>query len=304
LKENLAKENARVFGASSYYADVNCMLENEQLDAAIIVGPPQMHEDVGTECLEHGLHIFVEKPSSISVEGAKKLAETANRIRKFGQVGHMMRHSPPIDLAKRIISSKRFGKPIFIESKYFTSGPREPRTFWGLEDLEWTYMLVQGLHPIDLTHLFMGDIQELSARIYKADNGRIAIIANLQFVEGGIGLLNLSSAFPGWETRLEIVGDAGLFVSVENMSRLRYSENKSWAENFAYGEPNLCKTWEVAPYDQGERVGYQGELSHFIKSVQSNTRPHPDLWDAYKSLMVAKCILKSARINTPIQLIY
>lgn len=304
LNEELAKEKAKIFGADSYYADVNKMILNERLDAAIIVGPPQVHEDVGIECLEHGLHIFVEKPSSLTVEGAKKLAETANRVGKFGQVGHMMRHSPPIELTKRIISSINFGKPIFIESKYFTSGPREPRGFWGLEDLEWTYMLVQGLHPIDLIHFFMGDIEELSAKILKAENGRIAIVVNLQFEQGAIGSLNLSSAFPGWETRLEIVGDAGLFVSVENLSRLRYSENTSWAEDFAYKEPTLCKTWEVAPYDQGERIGYQAELSYFIQSIQSNTRPYPDLWDAYKAVVVGKAILESANRNGLVQIKY
>ena len=304
LDENLAKEKAKIFGASAYYTDVKKMLSNEKLDATIIVGPPQMHEDVGIECLEQGLHIFVEKPSSLTVEGAKKLAETADRVDKFGQVGHMMRHSLSIELAKRIISSNNFGKPISIESKYFTSGPREARHFWGIDELEWTYMLVQGLHPIDLMHFFMGDIVELSAKLCKVENGRVAIAVNLEFDQGAVGFLNLSSAFPGWETRIEITGEAGAFVSVENLSKLRYSENTSWAEDFAYKEPTLCKTWEVAPYDQGERIGYQGELSHFIKSIQSNTRPYPDLWDAYKAIVVGKAILESAQENNLVQVNY
>ena len=304
LKENLARKNARLFGARSYYIDVNKMLENEELDAVIIVGPPQIHEEIGIECLNQGLHIFVEKPSSITLDGAKKLAEAADRVGRFGQVGYMMRHSPPLQLAKSIVSSDEFGKSVYFETKYFTSGPREPRAFWSLQDLEWTYLLVQGLHPVDLAHFYMGDIKNLTAKLAKGKDGRLAFVVGIEFTNGGVGSLNLSNTFPGWETRLEISGDEGAFIQVENMSRLRYSEAKPWSKDLDFREPILSKTWDVSPYDQGERIGYQEELVHFVDCVASNSNPTPDLWDGYRAMVICKAILESAKGGKGISITY
>ena len=58
LREDLARRNARNFGALRWYVDVEEMLEKEELDGAIIVGPPQMHCEVGKKCLSAGLPIF------------------------------------------------------------------------------------------------------------------------------------------------------------------------------------------------------------------------------------------------------
>jgi hypothetical protein len=75
------------------------MLDEEAPDAAMVVGPPQMHEEVGIAVLAHGCHLFVEKPSSPTIEGAGRLMDAAARARKVGQVGHMMRHADPIRIA-------------------------------------------------------------------------------------------------------------------------------------------------------------------------------------------------------------
>lgn len=304
LVEDLAKKNAKVFGAGSYYVNLETMLANEELDAVMIVGPPQMHVDLGIECLKRGLHIFVEKPVALTVEDSRKLVDAAELAGKFGMVGHMMRHSPPIALAKRIMDCEQFGKPMFIESKYYTSGPREPRKFWGLDDLRWTYMLVQGLHPIDLAHYFLGDMKNVSAKLAEGKDGRLAFAIAAEFTNGGVGHLNLSSCFPGWETRLEITGDAGAFLSLENMSKLRYSEAQPWSGDFSYREPSLSKIWEVSPYDQGERIGYRDELGHFVQCIISNTRPMPDLRDAYRAMVVARSALQSVESADTVSINY
>jgi len=304
LKEDLAKKNAGLFGAKSWYTHFERMLDNEDLDAVIIVGPPNMHMDVGLECLKRGFHIFVEKPSALTVKDAKNLAESAESSRKFGQVGHMMRHSPPLKLAKQIISSDEFGKPNYIESKYYTSGPREPRDFWGLRDLKWTYMLVQGLHPIDLAHFFMGAMKNITGRVAEGKEGRLAFAITVEFMNGAVGFLNLNSSFSGWETRLEIGGSEGRFISVENMSGLRYVEPNPWTERFSFREPILSKKWEISPYDQGERIGYRDELSHFIGCIISKSKPSPDLWDEYNAMVVAQAILKSIEDGITVSISY
>jgi len=89
LKEELAKRNARNFGARRWYTDLEKMLSNEELEGAIVVGPPRMHCEIGKRCLGAGLPIFVEKPSAISSKEAFDLAEYAKEKNLFGAVAFM-----------------------------------------------------------------------------------------------------------------------------------------------------------------------------------------------------------------------
>ena len=72
-----------------------------------------------------------------------------------------MRYSSAHQLAKEIISSKNFGKPVSINCHYYTNSPWETR--WNIKDLEWTYMVVQGVHLIDICRFFMGEVSEVQA---------------------------------------------------------------------------------------------------------------------------------------------
>src|SRR4028119_1008844 len=96
LQSELAERNARNFGARAAYTDVAQMLQQEKLDACMVVGPPQIHEEVGLQVLEAGCHLFIEKPAAPTVEGVRRLVDAARRVGKVGQVGHMMRHADPV----------------------------------------------------------------------------------------------------------------------------------------------------------------------------------------------------------------
>src|SRR3972149_1683945 len=62
LRQELAERNARNFGARAACTDFTKMLREEAPDAVMVVGPPQMHEELGLAVLEGGHHLFIEKP--------------------------------------------------------------------------------------------------------------------------------------------------------------------------------------------------------------------------------------------------
>ncbi len=120
IQRELAEHNARAFGAKAVYTDVAQMLREEQPDAVMVVGPPQMHEEIGLEVLAAGAHLFIEKPAAPTVEGAQRLVEAAQRAGKFGQVGHMMRHADPVRIAWDLCHAPEFGEILSVESRYTT----------------------------------------------------------------------------------------------------------------------------------------------------------------------------------------
>ena len=126
LVEERARRNCRRFGGLRWYTDYRKMIEEEQLDAVAVVGPPEMHTELGVACLEAGLHVFMEKPPSVDLEGIKHLCEAAKRTGKYGMVATMWRHAQAHKIAKKIIGSPEFGRPVLFLSLIHISEPTRP----------------------------------------------------------------------------------------------------------------------------------------------------------------------------------
>ena len=53
------------------------MLEKENPDGTVIVGPPSLHCQAGMACIERKIPFFCEKPSAPDAAGAETLAAAA-----------------------------------------------------------------------------------------------------------------------------------------------------------------------------------------------------------------------------------
>jgi len=300
LKRELAERNARNFGAPAAYTDYEKMLSGQRPDAVMVVGSPQMHEELGIAVLQSGCHLFIEKPASPTIDGAKRLVEASRAAGKFGQVGHMMRHADPIRIAWDIAHTEEFGDILSVESKYTTwaSGTIPPGCGWGEPDHDWSYMLNQGGHPIDLMRHFLGPIVRLAARKRQGRGDAKVYQVAVESKEGRVGFLNLQDSFEGWTAKLEVVGDGQGIVTVDDLGAVRYrrGEKRVAAEDDTAG--NTAYVWE--PHHilkQWQRCGYGIQLRHFARCILEGRQPVPSLWDGWRNLVVADCILESCRTS-------
>jgi predicted dehydrogenase len=296
LKPELAERNARNFGGRSSYSDVAQMLEQEKPDACMVVGPPEVHENIGLQVLEAGCHLFIEKPAAPTVAGAKRLVDTARRVGKVGQVGHMMRHAGPVRIAHEIAHSEEFGQILSVESKYTTwpTGAIPAGQGWGSPDEDWTYMLVQGGHPIDLMRHFLGPITRVSAFRKHGEGNTKVYQVSLESTDGRVGFLNLQDSFNGWYTGLEIVGDKQGIVRVDDLGRVTYrkGEKRTTAESGTWG--NTAYNWEPHhTLHAWQRTGYGNQLRFFAECILEGRDPYPSLWDGWRNLVVGQAILDS-----------
>jgi predicted dehydrogenase len=71
------------------------MLDKEKdLDAVIIATPDFWHAEHTVDCLNAGLHVYCETAMSNTIEGARKMVETARRTGKLLQIGCQRRSNP------------------------------------------------------------------------------------------------------------------------------------------------------------------------------------------------------------------
>ncbi len=104
--------NEKLGGGYRLFKEVEDALNATGPDAVCISTYPDTHESMAIKALEHGCHVFIEKPLADSVEGAKRVAETAKRMNKKLVVGYILRHHPSWE--KFIDLSHQLGKPLVM----------------------------------------------------------------------------------------------------------------------------------------------------------------------------------------------
>ncbi|MBS7635059.1 Gfo/Idh/MocA family oxidoreductase [Candidatus Bathyarchaeota archaeon] len=291
LIEERAKEAVRRFGAKKWYTDYNEMISEVSPDGVIIVGPPQMHEELGTSCLKMGLNVFMEKPPSLTLKGARRIYEAMKESGKICMVGTHWRHMPIHRALKKISEREDFGEVFRLEATYLAP---DTRGAWG-QPFAWGFMLNQAIHLMDCLQFLGGRVVEVEARGIVVDGKKLAISASLEFASGSIGSFVLGGCSPIFYERIGIQGTEG-WVEAEQFKKLKYASRKGWMEST---DPTAIQTlaFEHGSHYRGvSRPGYVEELEHFAQSIISGSHPHADAEDAYYALKTLDAIVKS--INT------
>lgn len=104
--------NERLGNKYPLYNDLGEALKNANPDAVCISTYPDTHEHFAIKALEHGCHVFVEKPLADSVEGAERVAAIAKKMNKKLVVGYILRHHPSWE--RFIQLSHELGKPLVM----------------------------------------------------------------------------------------------------------------------------------------------------------------------------------------------
>jgi predicted dehydrogenase len=85
-----------------FFASVDELLE--KVDAVTIAVPTPHHFAIASRCLEKGVHVFVEKPITATVEEADRLAALAEASGLVMQVGHIERFNPTYSELKNVLA--------------------------------------------------------------------------------------------------------------------------------------------------------------------------------------------------------
>ncbi|MDD2708952.1 MAG: Gfo/Idh/MocA family oxidoreductase [Verrucomicrobiae bacterium] len=313
LKAELAQRNARTFGAKNWYTDVDKMLSAEKPDAAVIVGLPKMHYELGKRCLDAGLPIYVEKPPALTYAECLDLAEHAKKKGLFGMVGHMKRHSTCYRMAKAIMDKEEFGALNEIEVRF--ANCRYPALkHWGLtKGPAHAFLIAQAVHILDLIRFFGDDVAEVHSILrmvdVKDDRGLFGFAITVKFKSGAIGVLNLNAFHcPNFQMS-EYFQAAGneCWLEVRDMMELNYHANQKPMPEFKLEGRAQIFTWrpeftEVVGSTAGGVVGYKGELRRFALAALGQEKPTADLFDGAKAVQLAEAIWDSSQTGKTVSL--
>jgi predicted dehydrogenase len=114
-----AKQFYERFRVKRYFADLPELVDKARPDVVHVTTSAESHFEVARFCLEHGCHVYVEKPFTVYAEEAQQLIDLANQKGVKLTVGHNNQFSHVARRARALIRSGYLGgPPVHIESYY------------------------------------------------------------------------------------------------------------------------------------------------------------------------------------------
>ena len=237
-----------------------------ECDVLIIATPNGLHAQHAMQCLDNDKHVVIEKPIALSRQDAEQVIYKALQVHKhvFGVMQN--RYSPPSVWIKEIVSKGILGKIFMVQlncywnrdNRYYKNG-----TWHGTKKLDGGTLFTQFSHFIDIMYWLFGDVQDISSRLRDFNHNDLTEfedsgIVNFEFVNGGIGSINFSTAV--WDKNLEscmtiIAENGSVKIGGQYMDKVEYCHIKN------YNMP------ELTPTNDGNDYGsYKGSAAnhHFV----------------------------------------
>ncbi|MCP9476102.1 MAG: Gfo/Idh/MocA family oxidoreductase, partial [Nitrospira sp.] len=100
-----------------FFTSAADLLKTVKPTVAHIITPPATHADLALLCLEHGSHVYVEKPFTLRLSEANTVLEAAQKTGRLVCAGHQLLYEHP---ARALLDSlPLIGRVVHVES-YFS----------------------------------------------------------------------------------------------------------------------------------------------------------------------------------------
>lgn len=282
------------------YADVESLLDNEQLDGLIVATDEHSHRQPVVAALERGVGVLVEKPLSTTIADGQAMIAAAERTGAVLLVGHLLRFDTRYALLQSAIRKGQIGQPQTLYARRW-SQLGSPGRIGGRTSL--SFFL--GVHDFDFARWTVGSevvrvVAEEKRGVHQANGHDIAdaITAVLTFADGTLGTIDLNWLQPpgrpiGYDFRFEIFGDRGNASVVADYSGLSVTgeARSNWVETALWAELN------------GEVIGaIARETDHFVKCLAGQATPLISGADGLAAVQIALAVDEAARTQQAISL--
>jgi predicted dehydrogenase len=211
----VAQQRSEELHCPSYH-DHRQMLAEIKPDVVVIMTPHPYHAQIAIDCLQAGSHVLIEKPMAVQVSEADAIIEAAEHAQRVVGVIFQHRFRPEIQAAHQLIQSGQIGHLQHVSmtavwtrtARYYQSAGW--RGTWKGEG--GGVLMNQACHHLDLLCHLVGEpvrIFALTRRILHSIETEDTVQAALEWSDGALGSLHISTAEADQAEHLKIVGTRG-----------------------------------------------------------------------------------------------
>jgi len=271
-------------------------LINQHLDAVVIATPPATHYPLAKEFLEHGHHVFVEKPITLNSQHAEELIQISKKNDVILMVGHTFEYNQAVHTLKELINSGELGQIYYVDAARLNLGlyQSDSNVLWDLapHDLSILLYLLDST-PISVTAHGLPCVSE---GIH--DNAYLDLV----FPNNIMGHIHVSWLDPCKVRRVTVVGSKKMVVynDIENLEKIRIYDkgvekppytNTFGDFNFSYhyGDiviPNIRFTEPL-----------KKECQHFLDCISNHTEPRSNGESGLRVVKIIEAAQRSLASN-------
>jgi myo-inositol 2-dehydrogenase/D-chiro-inositol 1-dehydrogenase len=237
------------------YTDYRRLLDENELDAVYICTPTFIHVEIGLECAERGLHMFVEKPLDLDLTLSQRLVDAVESRGLINVTAFHWRYTEAYHRAQELMADD----PIALVNL---------RWYWTRPPMRWMWdrsqaggqIVDQNIHLIDLSRGLAGEIDTIYAAYNREqvnfDEGFDSwdgYALTLRYINGAVG--NCAGTY-GLFPEIQL-GPAADFALRDRLVRLT-------AEDVTHYTPEGIQTW------QNHEPFHLGVNRAFIDAVRRN----------------------------------
>lgn len=209
------------------------LLSDIKTDVVTVATPNGFHASQAINALEAGNNVVIEKPLALSKADAEAVIFKALNVGKQIFAVMQNRYSPPSIWIKGLIDNKTLGDIYSVhinsfwnrDERYYTEG-----SWHGDKKLDGGTLFTQFSHFIDIMYWLFGDVTNIKSVIKDFKHQKLtdfedAGIVNFEFVNGGVGSYNFSTALwnKNMESSMTIIAENGAVkIGGQYMNEVEY----------------------------------------------------------------------------------
>lgn len=264
------------------FTDFEKMLDSVELDAVLIATPTRFHAAMVRTALDRGLHVFCEKPLTLTAAESAELAGVAAVRGLVTQVGYHNRFVGTFREAKRLLEAGAIGRVTHLQAESY--GPvvlKAKGTTWRSKRTEGGGCLYDyAAHPLDLATWFVGNATGVGGTILGSvfsENTEDEVYSTIYFADGVSGQLSVNwsdESYRKMTTRVSIFGTHGKIIADRQEIQVYRRSTAPELEGYEPGwtiKSTTELTDEVWFYLRGEE--YSAQLEHFVQRIGDPSLP-------------------------------
>jgi UDP-N-acetylglucosamine 3-dehydrogenase len=268
------------------------------VDFCVVAVPTGLHEEIGLNLAEAGVHALIEKPLADTTASATRLTEAFESRGLVGGVGHIERYNPALRALRSRLEHGELGDVYQITTRRQGPFPGRIADVGVVKDL--------ATHDLDLTAwVTQLDYRNVSARtVHKSGRPHedmIAIVAQLGDSVIANHLVNWLS--PMKERITVVTGEKGCFIADTLTADLTFHENSSVATQWdalarfrGVSEGNMTRF--AIPKPEPLRV----EIESFRDAVLGVASDIVTMRQGLRTVAVAEACIESANTGTTLSI--
>ncbi len=295
--------------ASAHWREV---IARDDVDIVDVATPTKWHAEIAIAAAQQHKHVLVEKPIARTVDEAQQMVSAARACGVKLKTGFNHRYYLAVEAAKRALDAGEIGELMFVRSTIGHEGGDEFLAKWitNAEIAGGGTLLDNGIHILDLTRYFLGEVSEAQGLVTRA-RWDVAPLEDNAFAlfrspDGKIASVSSSwTEWAGYRFMLEAYGTHGFVRAAYPPMRATIGVNQISGRP-ARKRHLLFPMFQVKErlysYWYTSRTTFAREFGDFAQAIRNNTDVFSSGDDGLRANQMAFAVYESARTGARVQL--